>query len=175
MDINNLVTRARAGDKEAFGKLYDLFLDTVYRFVYFRVSTTPDAEDITEQVFVSIFEHIGSYEERKLPFEAWLFRIARNKVIDYYRTKKTKVALEDIAERPDEKPQPDKLTEIQLTTDAVMNALTKLPDIYREIIILKFIEEKENDEIEIILEKQPGYVRVLQQRALSKLRSLLEL
>ena len=175
MDIHTLVTHARAGDTEAFGKLYDIFLDTIYRFVYFRVSTTADAEDITEQVFVSIFEHIGSYEERNLPFEAWLFRIARNKVIDYYRTKKTKVPLEAIAERPDSKPQPDEIAEIQLTKEAVMKALTKLPDPYREIIILKFIEEKENDEITIIMEIESGYVRVLQQRALSRLRALLEI
>jgi RNA polymerase sigma-70 factor, ECF subfamily len=175
VDIHNLVTLARTGDKEAFGKLYDSFLDTIYRFVYFRVGSRVEAEDITEQIFVSVFDHITTYEERKIPFEAWLYRIARNKIIDYYRTKKPKINLEEISDRPDEKPGPEKTAEIQLTKEIVMNALDKLPDIYREIIILKYIEEKENKEIEIILNTGSGHVRVLQQRALSKLRTILKL
>ena len=173
VDIQQFVTDARNGDKEAFGKLYDTFLDAVYRFVYFRVSSREDAEDITESTFVSVFEHIGEYKEHGIPFEAWLFRIARNKLIDYYRKRKSGIPLETIAEMQDVHDGPEKQTEQALTKEIIMKSIRELPDSYQEIIILKYIEERENEEISILLDKPPAHIRVLQSRALQKLRSIL--
>lgn len=173
VEVAKLVHDARNGDREAFGKLYDTFLDAVYRFVFFRVGSREEAEDITEQTFVNIFEHIGEYKERGLPFEAWIFRIARNKVIDHYRSHKPQVALEDITDAPGDE-NVEHTVEITLTKEYVMDCVRRLPASYQEIIILKYIEEKTNEEISELLDKPLPHVRVLQSRALQKLRGLID-
>lgn len=171
--IKDIVARAKAADTTALGELYDALLSRVYRFVYFRVSRREDAEDITEAIFVKIFENIGTYDERGLPFEAWVFRIARNMVIDFYRTHQTvTVTLENAFDVPDTGKSPEEHTEITLQMEYVKTALQALPDSYREIIILKYIEEYENEEISQILEKPVDQIRVLQSRALQKLKTL---
>lgn len=175
VNITKLVTDARNGDKEAFGTLYDTYLDAVYRFVFFRIGIKEEAEDITETTFVSVFTHIDTYKEHGLPFEAWLFRIARNKIIDYYRKKKQTVTLDAVVGLEDTKQGPEKKTEIALTKEMVMKKLRELPDTYQEIIILKYIEERDNEEISTILDKPVDQVRVLQSRALARLRTLLQL
>ena len=174
MKIRSLVHDARNGDREAFGKLYDNFLDAVYRFVYFRVGTREIAEDITETAFVSIFENIGRYNERGLPFEAWVYRITRNKIIDYYRSKKKTISLAESAGVPDDKQNPERETERQLTKEYIMDCMRLLPESYQEIIILKYIEDKTNEEISELLDKPLAHVRVLQSRALQKLRAVVD-
>lgn len=171
MELQKLVRAARSGDKGAVGKIYDTFLDAVYRFVFFRVGTREDAEDITEAVFISIFEHIRDYKEKGLPFEAWIYRIARNKIIDHYRTHKPRVSLEEITEKPSDESVENKVL-TKLTKEYVMNFLRTLPESYQEIIILKYIEEKTNEEISELLDKPLAHVRVLQSRAIGKLRSV---
>lgn len=173
MEVTKLVHDARSGDKEAFGKLYDTFLDAVYRFVYFRVGTREEAEDITEQAFVSIFEHIGEFREQGVPFEAWLFRIARNKVIDHYRSHKPQASLDEIAQSP-ANDNVEHSVEVKLTKEYIMDCVRTLPASYQEIIILKYIEEKTNEEISELLDKPLAHVRVLQSRALAKLRSIVD-
>lgn len=171
MDIQTLVHDARSGDREAFGKLYDTFLDAVYRFVFFRVSTREEAEDITEQAFISVFEHIREYKEQGLPFEAWLFRITRNKIIDYYRSHKPQASLEEIADAPGDD-NVEHTVEVSLTKEYIMDCVRRLPASYQEIIILTYIEEKTNKEISEFLEKPIAHVRVLQSRAINKLREI---
>ncbi len=174
VEIQQLVHDARNGDKEAVGVLYDTFVDAVYRFVFFRVSTREDAEDITEAAFVSIFENIGKYNERGLPFEAWVYRITRNKIIDYYRSKKKTISLAESADVPDDKQNPERETERQLTKEYIMECVKLLPDTYQEIIILKYIEDKTNEEISELLDKPLAHVRVLQSRAVQKLRTIVD-
>ncbi len=174
VNIKKLVHDARNGDKEAVGVLYDTFIDAVYRFVFFRVSTREDAEDIAEAAFVSIFEHIRDYNERGLPFEAWVYRITRNKIIDYYRSTKKTVSLAESADVPDEKQNPERETERKLTKEYIMDCIRKLPESYQEIIILKYIEDKTNEEISGLLDKPLAHVRVLQSRAVQKLRTVVD-
>ncbi|MBI3385911.1 sigma-70 family RNA polymerase sigma factor [Candidatus Gottesmanbacteria bacterium] len=172
--IVTLVARAKAGSKEALGELYDAFISRIYRFVYFRVGKREDAEDVTEQVFLKVYGHIGEYEERGLPLEAWIFRIARNQITDFYRTRRdTEVPLEEAVEVADSHPTPEEETERVLEYEQVLRAIKKLPEQYQEIIILKFIEERDTNEISILLEKPESHVRVLQSRALAKLREVL--
>lgn len=173
VDIQRLVFSARSGDKEAFGKLYDMFVDEVYRFVFFRVGNREDSEDISESVFVSCFEHIKEYEEKGLPFEAWVYRIARNKIIDHYRKRKPKVSLDSIQEMEDVHDGPEEKTDRSLTAEFIMKTLRRLPEAYQEIIILTYIEERGNSEISMMLDKPVAHVRVLQSRALQKLRTIL--
>jgi len=174
VEIHNLVHDARNGDREAFGKLYDNYLDAVYRFVYFRVGTREEAEDITESAFISVFEHIGDYEEHGLPFEAWLFRITRNKIIDHYRSRKPKAPIEEAEQLTDPNGSVEHEVEVKLTHEYIMTCVRTLPETYQEIIILKYIEDKTNEEISALLDKPLAHVRVLQSRALQKLRTVVD-
>ena len=170
--IDQLVKRASSGETDAFGELYDIFLDAVYRFVYVRLGNKADAEDITENVFVSMFTAITRYVDKELPFEAWVYRIARNKIIDHYRSRKAHVHLEEIAEIADSHERPEVRLETQMSRETVLRAIKQIPASYQEIIILKFIEDKTNEEISAVLGKPITHIRVLQHRALVALRKV---
>ena len=173
-NLPELVRKAQKGDKEAFGKIYDLLLDRVYRFIYFRVGSKEDAEDLAELTFMKVWDNLKGYRDFGLPFEAWVFRIARNQVIDFYRTNKRNAAIEEGFEVEDDTPGPEEIADINLTKERVSEAIKKLPDSYREIITLKFVEELQNDEISQILDKPVDQIRVLQSRALKVLRKVLD-
>ena len=170
-----LVEKVQKGDVQAFGEIYDLLVDKVYRFIYFRTGIKEDAEDLTENTFVKIWKSVASYKNEGVPFEAWVFRIARNVVIDHYRTKKQKISLnEELRETlPDDKELPEDLLHTKMLKEVIFEKMKLLPDSYREIIVLKFIEEKRNDEISEILEKPVDHVRVLQSRALAALKKII--
>ena len=175
INIQTIVEQAKTADADAFGKLYDIFLDTIYRFVSFRVSTREDTEDLTEQIFLHAFTHIRGYEERGIPFEAWLYRIARNKIIDHYRTKHITIPIHDREDLVDERKSPEEITEQSMDFELVRSKMRLLPETYREIISLKYIEDKENTEISEILGKPVDQIRVLQGRAIQKLKQLLHI
>lgn len=173
--IELLVKRAQAGEVEAFGKLYDSFVDQIYRYIYFRVPKD-DAEDLTEMVFLKAWEKIHQYKPSKKSFAAWIFRIAHNLVVDTYRFGKDKEFSEltpDIAEHRREN-DPIVMTEDKLHSDFLKEALSKIKPKYRQVIVLKFINELSNTEISAILKKSEGGIRILQFRALKALRIELE-
>lgn len=172
--IKDIVVRAQKADVAAYGELYDMFFTQVYRFVYFRVGNREDAEDLTEQIFVKVFQKISTYQERGVPFEAWLLRIARNHVIDYWRTKREHLSLEKGVGEPDCRPTPEEEALGRIAYQEVLAAVQKLPETYQEIVILKFIEERDTHEIATILDKPDDQVRVLASRAIIKLRELLK-
>lgn len=172
--LSELVKLAKSGDAESFGEIYNLLIDRVYRFVYFRVRTKEDAEDLSEQIFLKAYEGLNGYQEKGFPFEAWIFRIARNLVIDYYRTRRQIMDINDVGEVKDNGKSPEDCAENSLTKEALLNGIALLPASYQEIIILKFIEERENDEISQILHQPVGHIRVLQNRALKALRRIID-
>lgn len=174
-DIQILARRAKLGDINSFGRLYDVLVDRLYRYVYFRVGSKSEAEDLTEEIFLKIWEGLKRYnEEEKVPFEAWVFRIARNRVIDYYRTKRHATSIDEAFEIEDDDPLPDEEVERNLTMEDVLRGIRMLRDSYQEIIILKFIEDKENQEISRIINKPVEHVRVLQSRAIKALKKILD-
>lgn len=169
--VARLVEEAQQGNIKAFGKLYDLFVDRVYRFIFFRIGKKEDAEDLTEEIFLKTFKNIATYKQKTdIPFEAWLFRIVRNRIIDYYRTRKESASIEQAESVFDTKPGPEEQTVQNIQVQEVLAALVKLPQQYQDIIILKFIEEKSNEEISFILGKSVAHIRVIQSRALKALR-----
>lgn len=173
-EINQLVALVKAGDTQAFGKVYDLLVDRVYRFISFRVGIKEEVEDLTEEIFLKVYEKLASFDASKhIPFEAWLFRIVRNHIIDYYRTRKKEIIIDeqDVAY---EDISIEETVEKQLLLENVMEALKKLPLSYREIVTLKFIEDRDNKEIAFILKKRCDQVRVLQSRALKALKKILK-
>lgn len=173
--VNSLVRRAKKGDKEAFGKIYDQFVNRIYRFVLIRVNSNAEAEDLTQIIFTKALEHIHSYKQKGLPFAAWLFRIARNTVIDYYRRKGRHFhqSLETIVELS----VPDKaLSNLgkKERNKTIRQAIRKLPDKYQETITLRFIEEMSYKEIGKVISKSDGAVRIMAHRAIKQLKKELD-
>lgn len=151
--LSEFIEDVKYGDAEAFGRIYDILVDRIYRFFFFRVGSREDAEDLTEQVFIKVWKNLKNYKDTGVPFEAWVFKIARNKVIDFYRTRKNQVSLNEILGWKDDNLDVEAIIEEKLTKEIVLRALKKIPGTYREIMTLKFIEELENTEISEILGK----------------------
>jgi len=166
-----LVKRAIGGDFAAFGNLYGIYLDRIYRYVFYQVKDKMTAEDITEEVFLKAWKAINSCKGKEQTFSSWLYRIAHNRVIDIFRSqrKERTVEMETVAELN----QPAVEIETELDHQEILNNLTDLPPNQRQVIILKFIEGLDNQEIGRIIGKSQGAIRVLQTRALAKLREKL--
>lgn len=171
----SIIERAIRGDSSAFGLLYDRYHGQIYRFVYLKVSHREEAEDITHHVFLNAWQTMGSYKDKGFPFSSLLYQVARNKVIDHYRTKKTSLDLEDLNES--EIPRNDITLEdsihAQFQMDTVREALKQLKQDYQDVIIMRYIEELTPSEVAHIMKKPEATVRVLQHRALKQLKTLL--
>ena len=117
--LERLVAAAQAGDPEAFGRLFDHYHELVYRYIVSRVGRPSDAEDLTQLVFVKALEALPRYEQRGVPFGGWLFRLARNVVIDFVRTRREHTDLDVVVEQPVSAPGPDDLATLRMELDAV--------------------------------------------------------
>lgn len=172
--LEQLVLRCQSGDKEAFGDLYDLLAEKIYRFVFFKTKAE-DAEDLTEIIFLKIWEKIASYTNTETAFTAWALKIANNTVIDYYRTHRPLFPLSETADLTDENDEnnPKTIAEKSLNQTFVQAALRELPAPYREIIVLKYIEDLSNEEISLVTDRSQISVRVMHHRALHKLKAIL--
>lgn len=171
----SIIERAIRGDSSAFGLLYDAYHTQIYRFVYLKVSHPEEAEDITHQVFLSAWQNMPSYHDKGFPFSSLLYQIARNKVIDYYRTKRTTTDIEDLneAEIPHQEATLEDTLHSQFQLKTVTNAMQQLKQEYQDIIIMRYIEELTPSEVAHILKKPEVTVRVLQHRAIKKLKDIL--
>ena len=174
-EIERLVILVQKGDQDAFAKIYDLFIDPIYRYIFYRVKDE-EAEDLVETVFLKAWENIRQYKPGNKSFSAWIFRIAHNLVIDHYRanSNSTNVELDD--NLPDHKREhnPIRSTENILHQRSLKKALACLSKKYQEVIIYKFINEFSNEEIAKIMKKSEGSIRILQFRALKALKKELE-
>lgn len=165
-----LIQKAAGGDIDAFGELYAIYLDRIYRYVFYQINDRMAAEDITEEVFVKAWKAIGSCSGREATFSAWLYRIARNRVVDSVRRQKKQVAIE--TDMPDGD-VPGLAVEGRLEREELLLVISRLPENQKQVILLKFIEGMDNLEISHIMGKSQGSVRVLQMRGLSTLRRYL--
>lgn len=168
-----IVQRAVNGDQEAFTQLYDMHFDKVYRYIYVKVHSQAEAEDLTQDVFIKAYEAIKSYRWRNLPFTAWLFKIAHNRVIDYVRktSKEKKTSLDEAGAITSG--DPVYMTEQNFEIYQLKKALEKLPESQREVASLRFISELSISEVALTLGKSEGTVKALQFNAIASLRKLL--
>jgi RNA polymerase sigma-70 factor (ECF subfamily) len=176
IDDRQLLTFAKDGDAEAFGILYERYADRVFRYLFAHVDNRLDAEDITEDVFLRVWRSLPNYREQGVPFLAFLFRIARNALIDHYRRSgqaKGQVSIEDLALR-DHNPGPGESALSSLEREELRVSLEQLREDYRTVLVLRFLSELSPEETAQIMGRSPGAVRVLQHRALASLRTMLD-
>ncbi len=164
-----LVLRAAKHDPEAFALLYDRFVDKIYKYIYYKVGTKSDAEDLTAQVFLKAWEAIGKYRVTEHPFSAWLYRIAHNLVVDYFRTRRDAVPIEEATRLEEKQADLDDLTEAHLTAETLQRAISRLTRDQQQVIILRFLEGYSTEQVAEIMGKGQGAVRTLQHRALAGL------
>lgn len=172
----DLIQFSQQGNQDAFASLYDAYVDRIHRYIYFRVADDELAEDITAQVFLKAWEKLPAYQPGKSPFIAWLYCIAHNAVIDYYRIKKISIPLDEA--NPSEISQEDGIDEkmdLQVKSEKLREALKELTDEQQQVLILKFICGFSTPEIARQLGKQQGAVRALQMRGLQGLAKCPEL
>ena len=169
-----LIIRAKAGDADAFGELYLRHLDAIYRYVYFRVDDAQEAEDITEQVFLKAWEALPGYRHQGHPFSSWLYRIAHNVVIDYRRRQKFTAPMppEPINWAGGDSTSLEQMIAAE-EVETLAAAISQLPDVQQEVIILRFIEGLNHNQIANILQKSSGACRNIQYRALMALNRIL--
>lgn len=167
-----IILRAVKGDSSAFGTLYDHYQPMIYRFIAVKVGRREEAEDITHQVFLSAWQNIKRYEHRGHPFSSWLYRIARNQVVDHYRSRKDEVSLEqseiaEVAILP-QSIAADLATKLEL--EGVFRAIHKLKAEYQDVIILRFVEDLSIKEAAEAMKKTEGAIKLMQHRAMAELK-----
>lgn len=168
--IDRLVEQAKAGDAWAFGLIFDHYHLPVHRYIASRVQRPADAEDLTQLVFVKALEALPRYEARGIPFGGWLFRLARNTVIDHLRTRHEHADLEAAAGHAIGDAGPDEVTITRQELDEVAAALALLTDEQRDAIALRFFAGLSAREAAEVMGKQEGTIRGLQFRAIAALR-----
>ena len=173
-DETVLVRKAKSGNAEAFGELYDAYVERVYRYIYFRVTDDQTTEDITSQVFLKAWEHLDRYKPGGSPFIAWLYTIARNAVIDHYRTRKQTVPLEDIGALAVEGEALDDRMERLFDLRALRASLQQLTEEQQQVLQLKFMARLTTEEVARLMGKREGAIRALQMRALQTLAKYME-
>ncbi len=171
-----LVRRAKE-DREAFEELYLKYLKKVYTYVYYRVGNVDDAEDITESVFLHALIHLDRYQDRGIPFSAWLLRIAHNLVANWHRSasRRRSVGLESTEPLLDPAPTPEETAENREESRRIRDILATLPEERQQALILRYAEGMKHKEIGEVMGKSAGAIKVLIHRTLVSLhRSLSE-
>lgn len=171
--FNQTLTKAQAGSEAALADLYNFYFERVYKFIYYRVSHKETAEDLTEDVFVKLFRNLRKLEQ-PTAFEGWLFQIARNQVIDYYRSKRAVVPLEEIENTLEYETNIVDLVNLQTQQTVFIKLLKELTGEQQQVIKLKFLEDIDNTAIAQIMNKTEGSIRVIQHRAIARLKELIE-
>lgn len=174
--IDGLVLRAQKGDVESFSALYDELLTPVFRFCFFRVPTEEIAEDITSEVFLTVWKSLDKYTKSdSIQFSSWVFRIAQNKIIDFFRAKKDTLELKEELEMvSSEGHEGAKKVENDLLRAHLNQALQKIPESQAQSLILKHFSELSNSEIADIMEKSETAVRILQSRGVKAIRKYID-
>lgn len=169
---SELISLATEGSAEAFGALYEKYIDQIYNYIYYRTSNGKDAEDLCSRVFIRALRHIERYEDRGYPFSAWLYRIAHNLVVNWYRDqdRSEEISLADHYPPPVVDGSVEGKIEKQDEREQLLQVLKRLPEDRQELLILKHVEGMTNLEIGQIMDKTEGAIKALYHRTLESLR-----
>lgn len=168
-----LIKKAKNRDPEAFGLLYDQYLPAIYRFILLKIGDKTTTEDLAHQVFLSAWQNIENYQTQGFPFSSWLYRIAHNAVIDYYRTEKKHFNLENIEEAAASNNLEEKIDQ-EFELGLVKAAIKDLPEEQQSIIIMRFVEGLTNKEIAAALGKSEGSIKTAQHRSLKNIKKIID-
>ncbi len=163
-------------DSEAFGELYERYVDKIYNYIYYRVSDQAEAEDLTARTFFRALRKIDSYEERGLPFSAWLYRIAHNLVANWHRSnsRRKSVQLDELITAASSASNPSVIVEQQEMHAVLMEAIRDLPEDRQQLLILKFVDRLPNAQIGQIMGRSESSIKSLYHRTLRSLRTDLQ-
>ena len=171
----DLIARAQGGDVDAIGALYDQHHAALFRYIWSRVRDRRLAEDLTGEVFLRMLTALPGFRPSQAPFRAWLYRVARNLLVDHYRKEGRRVSapLQQAEARGDDEGDPGARVERKLTLARVHQALSNLEETQREVVSLRFLSGLSLQEVAAVLEKSENAVKALQHRGLSALRQAL--
>jgi RNA polymerase sigma-70 factor (ECF subfamily) len=170
-----LVRLAQAGDGEAFGQLYDRYVDTVFRFIYYRVNDRALAEDFTSETFLRALRRIGTITYQGRDIGAWFITIARNIVLDHLKSARHRLELTtaEILEGKEHAQSTESAVLDLLQSERLMEAVAKLGDEQRECVMLRFVHGLSVNETAGVMGKNDGAIKALQHRAVRKLADLI--
>lgn len=168
-DEIELIHKAQKGDSDAFGKLYDFYVKKIYNFVYYKTWHRETAEDLTSQTFFKALENIEKFNSEKGVFAGWLYQIARNNIIDHFRSFKPTSLIEDAFDLKDDTDIPADL-ETKLKMEKIRTGLALLSSEQREIVILRVWEGLSHKEIAEIMRKNEPAIKMNYSRAVAKLK-----
>jgi RNA polymerase sigma-70 factor (ECF subfamily) len=170
-----LIERAK-DDKEAFGLLYERYAQRIYQYIYYRTSSEADAEDLTARTFMRAWQHISTYDDRGVPFSAWLYRIAHNLVANWHRDRSRRklISLDDLSRWQVNEDGPEAAALFAEDRDALLQAIRRLPADRQELLALKFVEHLSNAEIGGVMQRSEGAIKSLYHRTLMTLRDELQ-
>jgi RNA polymerase sigma-70 factor (ECF subfamily) len=175
LDVNDEIalTQAGEGNRDAFGVLYERYVGRIYNYIYYRTGNQSDAEDLTARVFFRAMHHIQHYQNRGLPFSAWLYRIAHNLVANWHRdnSRRPEVPLDDgLVVRYQLQDHPEHALLKSEERERLLDLIRNLPPNRQQLLILKFVDHLSNAEIGQIMGKTEGAVKSLYHRTLLSLR-----
>jgi RNA polymerase sigma-70 factor (ECF subfamily) len=178
----DLVERAKAGDPQSLGLLFDNFYPRVFAYLRHRVARIEDAEDLAQECLLRVFRGLDRYEQREVAFGAWVFRIAQNLLTDHYRRHGASpvaggaASIDDAEiELADERPggDPADAVQLQFEMQEVIRAMERLTELEREVVRLRFLAELSIAETAATLGKRENNIKQLQHKAITKLRKAL--
>lgn len=163
--------KLRSGDSDAFAFFYDKYVKSIYRFVYIKVGNRQVAEDLTQDIFLKIWQHLVDKKNVR-SFQAFIFRIARNTVVDHYRSAKQELPLDYMPESVEMVEEMLLSTDKNIDANILLKEITKLKPEYQEVLILRYIEDMSMDDIAQVMDKDKNNIRVTIHRALAKLKAI---
>ena len=168
----DVLSRAVQGEREAFGEIYETYVGRIFNYVYYRTGNVEDAEDLTARVFYRALHHIRNYNDRGVPFSAWLYRIAHNLVANWHRdrSRRQEIPLSDTPNLPYRGEMPEQALMDNEERRGLMRMIRGLPPERQELLILKFVDHFSNAEIGQIMGRSEGAVKSLYHRTLLALR-----
>jgi RNA polymerase sigma-70 factor (ECF subfamily) len=166
-----LIARAKE-DPEAFGLLYERYVNNIYNYIYYRTGNHHDAEDLAARTFYRALKHISRYVDRGAPFSAWLYRIAHNLVANWHRdrSRRQMISLEELVVGTLKREEPATLAEEHEEQDMLLQTVRRLPPERQQLLILKFVEQMSNAEIAQVMGRTEGAIKSLYHRTLVTLR-----